>query len=83
MSNLSILDRNIIHGLASEDAENMYLRARDKVGPYAAEQIAYEWLWVASMVRSLLEDCAKVHEMDADESLFQFIATRYFHYRLP
>lgn len=68
--NLSILDRNILHGLASscvlmlnfdlyDDAETIYLRFKDR-GALKAEQLAYEWLNMEPLIRTLAGLALKV-----------------------
>ena len=82
MSNLSIIQRNIIHALDCETSEKAFLRACDRVNVCAAEAFALE---VSELVRFLsygLTEAARGHGRDeAPQGLLTFILERHWHSR--
>lgn len=85
MTNLSILDRNIIHAMDDDDAELTFLRARDKLGSLRAEHLAYEWIFLRGVLKPIIEKVADdfeatTSENDVAEHVLSFIRER--HYRI-
>lgn len=75
MSNISILDRNIIAGLADDDAETMFLRLRDDHGSLGAERLAYAWQRIRLFVTPIIAE--RLPE-DKALSLVKFIRERFY-----
>ena len=78
MSNLSILDRNILLGL-EEESQDFYLKLRDKFGPLRAEQMTWEWEKVRNILDVALPIAVEMHgTTDAvKDDLLKFIKTRH------
>lgn len=84
MSNLPIMDRNIIHGLASEVATASFLRARDRVGSAAAEAFAYEVRHLVDFLDAPLMSASAAHELESvPDGLLKFILDRHWNLRFP
>lgn len=84
MSNLSILDRNIIAGLDSEEAEAAYLRARDRAVPLVAEMFAYEARDLVVVIKPALAASARTYGLaDVPTGLLDFMLNRHFYSRFP
>ena len=83
MSNLSILERNIIHAIDDDLAESAFLKAREFCGPLAAEAYALEYKAISNfLVPALL--CAGGPHPTADlVDLEQFIMKRHWHHHFP
>lgn len=85
MSNLSILQRNIIHALDDDAAETAFLRACDRVPVQAAERFAFEVRRVSRFLDRVLVAAARDHgaypEVQAD--LKRFILERQWHRAYP
>lgn len=81
-SNLSIIQRNIVHGLDCEISEASFLRACDHTSILSAEAFAYE---VRELVRFLvpaLSLSARALPTDgAPPGLMDFILSRHWHSR--
>ena len=75
MSNLTVLDRNIIAGLADDEAEAMFFRLRDGHGSLGAERLAYDWQRVRRLVARIVSE--RLPE-DKAGSLLGFIRERFF-----
>ena len=78
MSNLSILDHNVLAGL-SEPAHGYYLRLRDRLGPLSAERAAWEWETVLTFLNLAIPIAMKGYGSKADNvrlSLIEFFETR-------
>lgn len=84
MANLSILERNIIHGLDCEYAELVFLRAIDRVGTLVAENIAYR---ARSIVRWLQWGIGTHprHKLNDEQSrdLTMFVLRRFWAWSFP
>ena len=77
MSNLTVLERNIIHGLDSEDAETMFLRLRESMSVLAAEEHAYGWRDAALQLRPMVSAAEALHD-GVDHGVFAYIAERFY-----
>lgn len=79
MSNLSILERNIIQGLGRyddpEDVEHVFLKARDRLGTFEAETKANDWGRVSDAIRPMLNAASKSHGV-GDVGVMEFVRAR-------
>jgi hypothetical protein len=79
MSNLSILDHNIIHSLeaydCAEECEDIYLRHRH-LGPLNAERMADRWGMVGDRLTPMLEAARRIAGCD-DNGVRDFIRVRF------
>ena len=90
MSNLSILDRNIVHAFGAldnaEEVERFYLDCRDKVGPLKAEAMAHEWgelhRFCSPLLRGHIKRLPHGIEGSGDaKDVLGFMEKRYFNWR--
>ncbi|MDR7032408.1 hypothetical protein [Mesorhizobium sp. BE184] len=82
MSNLSILQRNIIEGLDCEIAAKAFLRACDRTSVLAAEDFAYEVRRLVVFHSFALPLAASGHGLEqVPDGLLPFILERHWHSR--
>lgn len=83
LSNLSILQRNIIHALDCEVVGKAFLRACDKVGVKAAERFAFEHRDLLRSIAPALAAASCGHGLEAiPDGLVKFIMDRHWHMRM-
>lgn len=78
VSNLSILDQNILAGL-SPASQDYYLKQRDAIGPRAAERAAWDWEVINSFLAFALPKAASLYGEKADHvapDLIRFFEVR-------
>jgi hypothetical protein len=80
MSNLSILQRNIVHGLDCEDAETVFFRACAVMPALKAEKIAYEYRNVSRFLDFALPIASANCGVEVPHDLRSFIRERYWHW---
>ena len=82
MSNLSILERNILASIETEEGQKLFLRGKDK-DISKAERCAWGWDEVSrviSKVRQYLED---TYGIKAVSEVMEFMKERQFHRHFP
>lgn len=82
MSNLSILQRNIIHALDSEVASTAFLDACSSATPLAAEKYALEVKLIEESLRPILDISSSLYGLpETPRGLLDYILTRHRHLR--
>jgi hypothetical protein len=81
MSNLSILERNTLHGL-SDDAADLYLRGCAR-GEQRALYMATEWGAISERIAPMIKAGVNAHGMTDDHGVALFIRERHFRRYFP
>lgn len=82
MSNLSILERNMIHALDCEKTETAFLKAREHCCEFTAEAYALEYKRVSKAVATMLALAGSDTSANLAD-LHEFIMKRHWHFRFP
>ena len=84
MSNLSLLQRNIVAALDCEIAAKAFLRACDRTTVLAAENFALEVRTLVRFLEPALQHAAGGYgRHEVPEGLLKFILDRHWHDRFP
>lgn len=84
MSNLSVLQRNIIHALDCEVSEMFFLKALEKVDTLTAERHAYVHHMLVNRLSPMLDMAARVQGLDAvPQGLMAYILDRHWFTLFP
>jgi hypothetical protein len=79
-SNLSVLDRNIIHAFGVCDypaeVEAVYLAKRDKMEPLEAERAAYQWGVVCRVAIPAIKAAEALYD-GIDHGVTDYVRTRF------
>jgi hypothetical protein len=84
VANLSILERNILHGLDCIESEKAFLKALEQTDTLSAERFAYEHRTVYHATQKMLGMAAENYGLErAPDGLLKFIMDRLWFLRFP
>lgn len=80
MTNLSVLDHNIIHAFGSlehdDEVERVYLAKRDREPPLASERAAYAWASACRVIVPAVRAAESLHD-GQNHGATDFVRTRF------
>jgi len=82
MSNLKILELNIMSGIATEEGKDLFLRGKDR-NILQAEKCAWEWDKIYGFISEIREFLEQTYTPKAIIEIIEFIKERQFRRYFP